>query len=727
MNKKAQKEKLYRIPGILCSIFILLKLTSIGLAEERKAVEFENDIIPIFTKMGCNAGKCHGSAIGRGDFKLSLYGGDPESDFEEIVRRMNGRRVNLSKPDESLVVLKPTANLKHGGRMLFDDGSESERLLINWIKQGAKNIKHRQLKHVKVTPQRFVAPKIGAMAQLKAIAHYDDGQTRDVTAWTSFVAEDPSAVDIDEDAATAEVRRGGRHIVVARYLSEVIPIVLVSPLNNQAVDLSSEPRNNFVDEYVLRLLAELRLPTSPLADDGTFLRRVTLDLTGRLPEYNHESPVPGLDREAIVDKLLSSEEFVDFYTLKLAKLLRIQSKNDKNRVATTTEAARGFHNWIAEQLRNGVGYDQIAKEIITATGDTTKVAPATFYIAVEDPQLQTEFATEVFMGSRMKCANCHNHPLDKWTQDDFHGLTAIFAKLTRQQVIKLNPLGRAIHPNTGEAAQMKIPGEAFLPAATKDGREAFAKWLAARDNPYFAKAIVNRLWKSLMGRGLVEPVDDFRSTNPATHPALLNKLAEDFIEHGYDLRHTLKRIAMSATYARSSVPVKGNETDDRFYSHMIQKPMEPAVLADAISDVLGVASLYGSEQYGTRAVELPDGSIRSDALDILGRCDRSKSCEGTPSSTGPLAQKLHLFNGALLNDRIGAVGSRLDQFLKAEMRPMEIVRDYYQTALNRPPNEQEVRFLSMLLNPAKSSKEQRNLLGDFVWSIATCKEFVTNH
>lgn len=727
VNKKAQKERTYRISGILCSIFILLKLTSIGLAEKREAVEFENDLIPIFTKMGCNAGKCHGSAIGRGDFKLSLYGGDPESDFEEIVRRMNGRRVNLSKPDESLIVLKPTANLKHGGRMVFDDDSESERLLIDWIKQGAKNLKHRHLKHVEVTPRKFVATKTGATAQLKVTAHYDNGKTRDVTAWTTFVAEDSSAVDIDADAASAEVRRGGRHIVVARYLSEVIPIVLVSPLNNQAVDLSSEPRNNFVDEYVLRLLAELRLPTSPLADDGTFLRRVTLDLTGRLPEYNHESRVPGFDREAIVDKLLSSEEFVDFYTLKLAKLLRIQSKNDKNRVTMTTKAARGFHNWIAEQLRNGVGYDQIANEIITATGDTTKVGPATFYIAVEDPQLQTEFATEVFMGSRMKCANCHNHPLDKWTQDDFHGLTAIFAKLTRQQVVKINPLGSAIHPNTGEAAQMKIPGEEFLPAATTDGREAFANWLTARDNPYFAKATVNRLWKSLMGRGLVEPVDDFRSTNPATHPVLLNKLAEDFIEHGYDLRHTLKLIAMSATYARSSITVDGNETDDRFYSHMIQKPMEPAVLADAISDVLGLASQYGSEQYGTRAVELPDGSIRSDALDILGRCDRSKSCEGAPSPTGPLAQRLHLFNGGLLNDRVGAVGSRLDQFIKAEMRPMEIVEDYYQTALNRPPNEQEVRFLSMLLNPAKSSKEQRNLLGDFVWSIATCKEFVTNH
>ncbi|MDA7618465.1 DUF1549 and DUF1553 domain-containing protein [Verrucomicrobia bacterium] len=722
---KATKKTLNRVLGLLGSMLFLL--TSIGQAEQGGTVEFENDLIPMFTKMGCNAGKCHGSAIGRGNFKLSLYGGNPQADFEEIVRKMNGRRVNLAKPEESLVVLKPTANLKHGGRMLFDDGSDSEQLLINWIKQGAKNRKHRHLKHVEVTPRKFVATDTVTKTQLQAVVHYDDGQARDVTAWTSFVAEDPTAVHIDEDAGTAEIRRGGRHIVVARYLSEVIPIVLVSPLNREAIDLASEPRHNFIDDAVQGLLTELRLPVSPMANDNTFLRRVTLDLTGRLPGYHHASHQQGLDRDGIVDQLLSSEAFVDFYTLKLAKLLRIQSKGDKNTVAATPEAARGFHHWIAMQLRNGVGYDQIASEIITATGDTTKVWPATFYLAVEDPQLQTEFATEVFMGSRMKCANCHNHPLDQWTQDDFHGLTAIFAKLTRRQEIKLNPLGRAIHPNTGEAAKMKIPGQAFLPATTKDGRSAFAHWLTDHDNPYFAKAMVNRLWKSLMGRGLIEPTDDLRSTNPATHPVLLEKLAEDFIQHGYDLRHTLKRIALSATYARSSVPVNGNENDDRFYSHMLQKPMEPAVLADAISEVLGIASQYGTEEIGTRAVALPDGNIRSDALDILGRCDRSKSCEGNPSRTGPLAQKLHLFNGALLNARIGAPGSRLDQLIRTDRPPKEIVGNYYQTALNRLPNEQESGFLTALFNTAQSSEDRRGLLEDFVWGIVTCKEFTHNH
>ena len=712
---------------ILRFVCLLLSLTSTGLAEKKEGVEFENDLIPVFTKMGCNAGKCHGSAIGRGGLKLSLYGGNPQADFNEIVRRMNGRRINLSRPEESLIVLKPTANLKHGGRMIFDDGSESEQLLINWIKQGAKNLKHRQLQRLEVTPREFVATDRRATTSLNATAHYDDGVTRNVTPWTSFVAEDSSAVNVDEEAATAEVLRGGRHLVIARYLSEVIPIVLVSPLNHEGADLSSEPRHNFIDDEVLNLLSELRLPVSPPADDRTFLRRVTLDLTGRLPQSDPHSRSGTIDRETLVDQLLSSEAFIDNYTLKLAKLLRIQSKGDKNTVATTPQAARGFHDWIAEQLRKGIGYDQIASQIITASGDTTRIGPATFYLAVGDPQLQTEFATEVFMGSRMKCANCHNHPLDTWTQDDFHGLTAIFAKLTRKQVIKLNPLGKAIHPNTGEAAKMKLPGGAFLPLDTKDGRSAFAEWLTHRDNPFFAKAMVNRLWKSLMGRGLVEPADDFRSTNPATHPALLKRLAEDFIEHGYDIRHTLKRIAMSATYARSSLAVEGNETDDRFYSRMIQKPLQPAVLADAISDVLGVASQYGSEVFGTRAVALPDGNIHSEALDFLGRCDRSQSCEGAPSPIGPLAQKLHLFNGPLLNDRIGAADSRLTQLIQAGRHPMDIVKTFYQHALNRQPNERELAFLGTLFHSAKPSEEQQKLLEDFVWGVVTCQEFGTNH
>ena len=691
-----------------------------------KTIDFKNDLIPMFTKLGCNAGKCHGSAIGRGEFKLSLYGGTPETDYDEIVHQLGGRRINLTDAESSLLFMKPAELVEHGGGAIIADDDQNAQRLIKWIEQGAKYVEHRKLKRVEVTPGRFIATQIGDATPLKVVAHYDDGTKREVTNLTQFVADDSSAVSVNNHSATAKVARSGRHIVIARYSTEVIPIELVVPFTESAVNLSSEPRNNDVDQEILRALGELRLPVSPLVDDATFFRRLTLDLTGRLPKYKGETGSGGLNREVVVDRLLASEEFVDFYTLKLAKLLRIQSKIDKNRVATTPQAARAFHDWLAKQLRDSAGYDQMVREIITATGDSSKYGPATFYTAVEDARLQTEFVTEVFMGSRMKCANCHNHPLDKWTQDDFHGLTAMFSKLTRSQVIRINPIGKNIHPNTGEAAPMKIPDGEFLPANTRDGRGAFADWLTDHENPYFAKAIVNRLWKSMMGRGLVEPVDDFRSTNPATHPALLDQLADDFIEHGFDIRHTLKVIAMSSTYARSSIPVEGNQTSDRFYSHIMQKPLEPAVLADAISDVLGVAGQYGNETLGTRAVELRDGAIQSDALDILGRCNRTNSCEGAPSPTGPLAQKLHLFNGELLNSRIGAEGGRLDKLIKSNRTPLEIVREFYQVALNRQPNKQEIQFLSQLFDD-KPSAQQYQALEDFVWSIVTCQEFVMNH
>ncbi|MCH2182399.1 MAG: DUF1549 and DUF1553 domain-containing protein [Mariniblastus sp.] len=692
-----------------------------------EVVDFKNDLIPMFTKLGCNAGKCHGSAIGRGDFKLSLYGGTPRADYDEIVRKLGGRRVNFNAPSSSLLFQKPAEYVEHGGGTLLTDGDQHAEPLLRWIRQGAPYKEQRQLTKIEVTPSRLVAHAPGEKTTLQVTAHYDDGQVRDVTHLTQFVAEDPTAVSVDSEQATAVVARSGRHIVIARYATEVVPIEIMVPVTDSVVDLSSEPRHNEVDEQVIKVLTELRLPPSPAVDDRTFLRRITLDLTGRLPTSGRATGSEYQNREAMVDELLASEEFVHFYTLKLAKLLRIQSKIDKNKVTTTPEAARAFHDWLASQLREGVGYDQMARTILTATGDSSKYGPATFYTSAEDPRLQTEFVTEVFMASRMKCANCHNHPLDKWTQDDFHGLTAMFSKLTRSQVIRINPIGKNIHPNTGEAAAMKIPGGTILPAETQDGRQAFADWLTARENRYFAKAIVNRLWKSLMGRGLVEPVDDFRSTNPASHPALLDQLAQDFIQHGYDLRHTLKTIALSSTYGRSSNPVEGNEADDRFYSHMVRKPLEPEVLADAISDVLGVVDQYGDELPGTRAVQLRDGAIRSDALDILGRCNRTNSCEGAPSPTGPLAQKLHLFNGALLNGRIGASGGRLDRLIETNRNPLEIVREFYQVALNRAPSEEEIKLVSRWLDDQQPAASQREVLEDFVWSIVTCQEFVANH
>ncbi|MEO2035661.1 MAG: DUF1549 domain-containing protein, partial [Planctomycetaceae bacterium] len=339
---------------------------------------------------------------------------------------------------------------------------------------------------------------------------------------------------------------------------------------------------------------------SPQADDATFLRRVTLDLTGRLPtiaaigEFLSQTDVS--KRTELIDRLLKSSEFTEYWTLQLARLLRIRSG-----AGGEVQGALTYHGWLKQQVSQAVPYDEIARQMLTSIGDTHEVGPANFYRTVAGPREQAEFASELFMASRLRCANCHNHPLDRWTQDDYHGLAAIFAKLERGQVIQVASRGEVTHPRTGEAAIPRIPGDRFLDDSG-DGRTEFATWLTSKDNPYFAKAIVNRLWKSLMGRGLVEQTDDFRDTNPATHPELLNLLAEDFIEHGYDLRHSLRRISLSAAYARSSTTLPDNEADDRFYSHALIQPLESEVLADAITDVLDIPEQYGDEPIGTRAV-----------------------------------------------------------------------------------------------------------------------------
>ena len=702
-------------------------------------VDFENDLMPVFTKFGCNAGACHGAAAGRGEFKLSLFGGNLQADYKAIVRQLAGRRINLMHPEQSLVILKPTAQTSHGGGQVLNEDGEGAQLLRNWIQQGAHYETLRQLERIEISPQKQVITNLESPIQLQAKAHFSNSTTEDVTRWTVFTPEDTSAVEIDAATAVAKVNRRGRHIILARYLTEVVPIEFIAPLNEAPVQqyiheyihengethTPSKSAINNIDEEILKLLATLRLPISIPADDTTFLRRVTLDLTGRLPVPDTVAtfltdPDPK-KRETLVDTLLQSDEFNEYWTLQLAKLLRIGAQ-ERN-----TQGAFVYHQWLSEQIREGVGYDQVARSVILATGDSHEVGPANFYRTVNGPREQAEFMSELFMGTRLRCANCHNHPLDKWTQDDYHGLAAIFAKIEGDQIVKVKPSGEVIHPATREKAVPRIPGDRFLPTDAADGRVELVDWLTGSDNPYFAKAIVNRLWRAMMGRGLVEPVDDFRSTNPATHPELLTTLADDFVAHGYDLRRTLRRIALSATYARSANTLPQNTTDDRFYSHALPKPLAPEVLADAISDVLGVPDTYGNEPEGTRAVSLSDPNTESDALDILGRCGRETSCENSTAAIGGLQRKLHLFNGDLLNARIGVPDSRLDRLMSIGRSPMEIVNEFYLAALSRHPTDTEQQFWKQHIDVKTSANSQRAILEDMVWSLLTCNEFVTNH
>ena len=686
------------------------------------APQFDTEIVPILTRAGCNAGACHGAAAGRGGFRLSLFGGDPAGDYDTIVHALEGRRVNPAKPADSLVFAKPTGQMRHGGdTVLTEDGPGAKRLLA-WIAAGAPRGTPKRVTHFAVSPSKDVVEGEGAKVTLRAVARFADGPEVDVTEWTVFTPADPSAVTVDEAGTTATVRRRGQHVVIARFLDRVEPLRVTRPLGDKPADLSAEPTANLIDEEVIRTLAVLRMPVSPQADDATFLRRLRLDLTGTLPAPDEAEAFvtdrAADKREKLVDRLLRSEEYADYWTLRLSRMLRVHSlPGDK-------EGMRAYTKWLRTGVRDGMPLDKWARELLTATGDTHSVGAANFARLSGDARGQAELVSRAFLGARLQCANCHNHPLDRWTQDDYHGLAAVFAKLERGRVVKVAARGAVTNPRTGEPAVPRIPGTADLDKSD-DPMADFADWLTRKENPHFARAQVNRLWRAMFGRGLVEPADDLRATNPATHPKLLDRLTQDFIRHGYDIRHTLKVIALSRAYGRAETSVPGNEADDRYYARAYRRALEPEVLADAIVAVTGVSQSYTGMPAGTRAITIYDPLSPAPSLDVLGRCSRAATCEETAVGGG-LPAKLHMLNGDLLNAKIVDKAGRLVKRIDAGKTDSEIVSEFYRLGFGRPPTEKELANWLTRIGKA-GADDRRACLEDFVWSLLNSREFTTNH
>jgi hypothetical protein len=689
-------------------------------ALEAAPVDFDTEIVPILTKAGCNAAACHGSAAGRGGFKLSLFGGDPAWDYDEIVHRLEGRRINPTSPESSLVIAKPTEQMAHEGGTRFEyDGPEAE-VLARWIDDGAIRVRTRRLKHFEITRHGSLV-ELNSELQLQVIATFDDGTKRDVTHLAVYASSDAAALTATDTGKLTVLRRG-RHHVVVRFLTDVQTVLVTVPLAEALVDLSKSPRNNWIDDEIIATLDALHLAPSPQAHDATLLRRISLHLTGRLPQPDTvRDYLASNDPDKftkLVDRLLDSPEFVEYWTYRLGKLLRIRPQ------PTNLPATQAFYGWVRQQLEDGVGWDQVATELLLAEGDTHVNGPANFYLVAGDARAQAEYASELLMGVRLSCANCHNHPLDRWTQDDYHGLAAIFARIERGRQVRLVAGGEVIHPVTGDAAVARIPGERFLPTKA-DARRELAEWLTSDSNPYFSRAIANRIWKALMGRGFVEPTDDLRATNPATHPELLNRLDREFTANGYSFRHAIRTIVNSAAYARSSRATGDNAGDRHFYSHALATPLEAEVLADAIADVTAVAEPYGDQPLGTRAIALftpPE----SKTLEILGRCDRVDSCEAGTSSAVGLTTKLHLLNGPLLNRRLRDEEGRLSQLLRSGASTERIIEDFYVAALGRIPRDNEQRYWLGQLE-AGDSEARRLALEDFVWGLLNSQEFLTNH
>jgi hypothetical protein len=772
------------------------------------ASTFETTITPVLSKAGCNRGSCHGAASGRGGFHLSLYGSDPRADYREISQQLGGRRIQLAVPSRSLLLLKATETVEHGGGQRLLAQGEGAKRIETWIQRGAHWVEPRQnlldeqssdssetvqgeltvgldnktsvakeirLLDLKVDPSQVVVNQVGESISLRSVARFTDGHSEDVTRWTVFTPEDASAVVVDPETATVMVQRNGRHVIIARYLSRVVPIEILVPNETpEKVDASFEEQwastapVNLVDQYVGERLQTLRIPVSPRCDDLTFLRRSSLDLVGRLPTSQSIEEFLNWDqatrRSEWIDSLLDSDAFNDYWALQFAKLFRIR------KLANGDLALKTYHDWLREQLEKRVGYDKVTMHLLTARGNVERVGPANFLRTADGARERAELVSEVFMGSRLRCANCHDHPLDRWTQDDYHGLAAIFATVRVGQEVSEDPTGKVVHPKTGRNAVPKLPGQDLIghelaihqTAAAVDraapvvremstlagddrvadhveGRsfdedvertlpEQFATWLVDPSHPFFSRAIVNRLWRHLMGRGFVEPVDDFRETNPATHPRLLEALAESFVKEDYDLRGTLRRIALSDAYQRSSVAMNGNRSDAEFYSHYYQRNLQAEVHADAISDVLDIPEQYGDAPLGTRAVDLFDPGTASRSLDILGRCLREASCEqgeGEDASSR-LQAKLYALNGELLNERLQHSGPLLNQLFNTNKPMIEVVEILTRRALQRPLTVAERDFWASELK-SQPELNRTQWLQDFVWSLLNCHEFTTNH
>ncbi|MFO0906243.1 MAG: DUF1549 domain-containing protein [Pirellulales bacterium] len=692
---------------------------------------FDLQVVPLLTRVGCNSGACHGAAAGRGGFRLSLLGADPDADYDAIVHALEGRRVHLAAPARSLFLLKPTGQIDHGGGSLFAEDSPEAQRLLRWLAGGAPRGATTLVRELRVEPRQITVDATPAAVPLKVVALIDNVSAPvalDVSELAQFQSADPAAVDID-DQNTARITRRGSHIVLVRYRNHIVPVTLRVPWADApaapaaAPPIAPQRADNFIDQEVARVHRELRITPAPLADDAAFLRRATLDLTGRLPtpeavERYLADPLPA-KRYQLLDELLQSEAFVDVWTLRLARWLRLHAlPNDV--VAPTV-----FGRWIREQVAADAGWDSLTRELLLADGDSHSVGPANFARMVGDARGHAELVAETFLGARLGCANCHDHPLDRWTQDDYHGLAAVFAKLDRGRRVQLLDRGAVTNLRTGEPAVPRIPGVRDLPG-TPDPRRDFADWLVAEGRPALARAYVNRLWKVLFGRGLIDPVDDLRPTNPATHPELLDRLTESCLQHQFRLRPLLRQMAASDAYARATLGADEPAYRTTYLAAAARRPLEPEVLADAVVDVTLGGRNSNDAPTDRRYVEWLDPLVPAPSLDLLGRCSRAAGCDAASALDRGLAARLHLLNGDFINQRLASADGRLAQELSRSTDDARLIREFMLRTWSRPPTDDESRRWTQRLH-SDDPAERRRRFEDFIWSLLNSRDFRENH
>ncbi len=715
-------------------------------AEARK-VEFVRDVQPVLAKLGCNQGTCHGSAQGKNGFKLSLRGYDPEYDYAALVNDLSGRRFNRVNVDDSLMLLKPLGEVPHEGRQALKPGSREHQMLRQWITEGTKfdSVAKGRAKSIELLPKESEMDVVGRSQQFLVIATYADGSTRDVTREAHFSVSNIEVTEVNGGGVVKGLRRGEAALLV-RY-EGIYGTALITVMGDRTgYQWADVPENNFIDQHVNTKLRKMKILPSELTGDGEFMRRVYLDLTGLPPRVEKvraflEDKTPSKEkREKLIDELLGSNDYVEFWANKWADLLQCNSEN------LGQKSVWLYRNWIRQQVADNVPYDKFVRSLLTAKGSSYENPAVNYLRVLREPGKMTEDVSQTFLGVRFNCNKCHDHPFEKWTQNQYYEMGAYFAQvgvkrgqvgkevifaeaggsfqITSEEIVYHKYDGGEVkHLKTAAPVTPKVPvGDAKSIAAGADRRVPMVDWLVAPENPFFAKSMANRIWSYFLGRGIIDPVDDIRASNPPSNPELLDALTTQFVKDGFDLRKLMKTICQSRTYQLSIVKNKWNEDDTINFSHAHPRRLSAEQMVDALALATGTKAKLAGVPSGMRAAQIPDGMVAgNDFLQLFGRPKRQSACECERSSSLTLSHALSLINGPTISEAIAAPDSRIAKLVKTEKDDRKLVEDIYLSCLSRPPTEKELKAVEF-----KSGADRLEVAQDLAWALLNSPAFLFN-
>lgn len=739
-----------------CLIALALALLIIALplrasTDENSKVSFRHDVMPVLSKAGCNGGGCHGALAGKGGFRLSLNAYDPVTDYYNITRENRGRRIEFAAPATSLFVTKPTAAVRHKGGKVLHEKSEAYRILIQWIQHGVPGPSDNDptIERFEISPTLSHLKK-GQAQQLTARVFFSDGTERDVTQWARFASTDATVAEVNESTGLAKVIGYGDGAITAWYSGQIALARIRSPWPNVIPNAaySQAPRRNVIDDAVINLLRRLNLKPSPRSSDSEFIRRVHLDVVGMLPTPEATraflADTSETKRDELIESLLAQPEFIDYWTYRLSDLFLISGRKLR------PDALKSYYQWLRGEMEKGTTWDKLVRQVISAKGDTMKNGATNFYSVHQDPETMAENVSQAFMSLSINCAKCHNHPLEKWTNDQYYSFANLFARVRAKgwggdarngngaRTLFIADRGDLIQPRTGKPRPpAPLDGKSIESDSPEDRREALAKWLTAPDNPYFTRSIANRVWANFFGRGIVEPVDDLRVSNPASNEQLLEEIASHLVENNYDLKALMRLILQSETYQRTSEPLAENMEDQKYYSRYYPRRLMAEVLQDAITSVTQISPKYdqitlsdgstqGTDFYrdGTRALQLFDSSVTSYFLKTFGRNEREITCECERSNKPSMVQVLHLSNGDTLNSNLRSEKSCINVMI--QQSDEQIIEETYLLCLSRLPSDAERKRLSQIFDDSPEI-ERREAVEDLFWALMTSREFLFQH